>query len=154
MSTQPPIAYPNPVPIETEPPLPFVDAATNTLAQRVPLTQNPAVYVNVPANSTVTVYDIMVPPTYFAVVQRIGNNFLLAMDQNNNPLFYYNFLIDGELIEKVVRIIADVNSPRDLNPPFVAVREIQWVCVNNTSSPFIAEIVCDGYMELRGDRRS
>jgi hypothetical protein len=108
-------------------------------------------YATVPPMTKQTVFLGQFPQAYAAIVQYVGNTYDLAFAADGvTPLLTLNWTIDGDLVEAVQRIIADINSLRLLDPPYLATREIRWIAVNNhpTLSANVV-IVQDGYMQKR-----
>lgn len=72
----------------------------------------------------------------------------------NKDLLYYNFFVDGNLVEKILRIVGSGNTqgsstgapnPYQYNPPLEVIRRVQIVCVNNDTQDFMAECYLGGF---------
>ena len=96
----------------------------------------PYQYATVSAGETKTVFLIKVPSGCKAYIQKTANNWF--------PNTYLKWKVDDELVEKVERQIAPVNSPKPEIPPIIAVNKIEWIVVNNSKSSFIFEVLQEG----------
>lgn len=72
---------------------------------------------------------------YKAFVRKIACNWY--------PDTYYEFSIDGDLIEKVERTI-EMTEPDEYDPPFVAEKRIIWKFFNNSSNAITTGVLCSG----------
>ena len=82
------------------------------------------------------VYYFPITGGYTAFIRSVAN----AWAANT----YYNWLVDGELIEKVERAIAALNSPLEIKPPIIAKRSIEWYGVNESGASVVFEVVMEG----------
>ena len=89
----------------------------------------------VPAGEYKRVFDLHVTGGYVAFIERKAHTWF------SNT--YYEFIVDGELVEKIEYEVP-VNAPRTINPPIVAEKRIEWWAYNNDSSEHLFEVICDG----------
>ena len=147
LTTPPPVILQCPTPVTPV----AVPTSTDNLPNKMPLTQTPLVTVLVPAGSEVNVYHVNVPRSYAGVITDIGNTMYTPVDANGNQLFYIDFTIDGDLVERVKRIIANPNSPLMLAQPYLATDNINWRAHNGTQQDMTVEVYCNGFMQRRAD---
>lgn len=57
---------------------------------------------------------------------------------------WYDFIIDGRSVEKIVRTI-EVTTPDEYNPPFVSTKRVRFVFHNESSDSLDAGVLCSGY---------
>jgi len=57
---------------------------------------------------------------------------------------YVEWYIDNIFIEKIERIIGDIESPFEFEPPFLVKKEIKLIGYNNDSSGHTFEAIIDG----------
>ena len=91
------------------------------------------------AGESGTVFLLKVPAGCKAYIQRTGNNWF------SNT--YYDWLVDGELIEKVERMIAPTPAPKPESPPIIAVDKIEWIAYNNSNSSHHFGVLQDGIFQ-------
>ena len=96
----------------------------------------PYQFATVAAGESGTVFSMNVPKGNKAFIKNTGNSWFIKT--------YLNWRVDGELVEKVERRIASVNSPRGETPPIIAIGTIEWVAVNNDAYPHVFEVLQDG----------
>ena len=102
----------------------------------------PFQYLEIAAGESGTVLLIKVPSGCKGYIQRTANNWF--------PSTYLDWLVDGELIEKVERMIAPTPAPRSETPPIKVVGKIEWIAHNNSDSSQIFAVLQDGvFKELR-----
>lgn len=107
----------------------------------------PYQYVTVAAGETKTVFILNVPHGHRAYIQRTANN----MFSNS----FLEWKVDGELVEKVERQIAPVNSPKPETPPIIALAKIEWIAINNSDSSHIFEVLQEGiFQRIDNDQSS
>jgi hypothetical protein len=106
----------------------------------------------IPPKSQVTVWLGEVPSSYVVVVQYVGNTYPLGFDVNGNPAVTLRWMIDGDLVEDVQRIIANPNAPRQLDPAYMATQELRVLGINNhPTQSALASFLMDGFMRRRTD---
>ena len=96
-------------------------------------------YLEIEAGESGTVLLIKVPAGCTAYIQRTGNNWF--------PNTYFDWLVDGELVEKVQRMIAPVPAPKPESPPITAVNKIEWIAFNNSTSSHKFGVLQDGIFQ-------
>ena len=99
----------------------------------------PYQYATVAAGETKRVFFLKVPKGHKAYIQRTGNNWF----QNT----YWEWKVDGELVEKVERLIAPVHITKPEVPPIIAIDKIEWIAHNNSDSSHIFEVLQDGIFQ-------
>ncbi len=99
----------------------------------------PYQYAAVAAGESGTIFSLKVPSGCKAYIQRTGNNWF----QNT----YFEWRVDGELVEKVERMIAPVPAPKPESPPIKAVEKIEWIAFNNSDSSHTFEVLQDGIFQ-------
>ncbi len=76
----------------------------------------------------------------------------------NNDAFYYNFVVDGNLVEKILRVIGaggsvssttGVPTPEPINPPLQFHRRLTITAYNNDTTAHQAETFCGGYTIMK-----
>jgi len=99
----------------------------------------PYQFATVAAGESGTVFLLKVPSGHRAYIQRTANNWF----QNT----YLNWKVDGELVEKVERMIAPTPAPKPESPPIIAVDSIEWIAFNNSDSSHTFEVLQDGIFQ-------
>lgn len=85
---------------------------------------NPYQYLQVNVGETKEVWRMDVNAGYAAFIERLACDWFATT--------YINFIVDGKLIEKVLREIP-INDPEPVEPPIVAVKQIRWIAHNESS---------------------
>ena len=99
----------------------------------------PYQYATIAAGASGIIFSLKVPAGHKAYIQRTGNNWF----QNT----YFEWKVDGEIIEKVERMIAPVPAAKPESPPIVAVDSIEWIAYNNSDSQHTFEVLQDGIFQ-------
>ena len=97
----------------------------------------PYQYKQVEAGQHDTVWYMPVTGGYIAFIDEIGVTY--------HPNCYYEFIVDGTLVEKVQRTLS-ITQPKHYDPPIIARKYIKWVFYNNDSEAHVAEVLCEGYL--------
>ena len=96
-------------------------------------------YAIVAAGSSGTIFSLKVPAGHKAYIQRTGNNWFQDT--------YFEWKVDGEIIEKVERMIAPTPAPKPESPPIIAVDSIKWIAYNNSDSSHKFGVLQDGIFQ-------
>ena len=91
------------------------------------------------AGASGVVFTLKVPSGCKAYIQRTANNWF----ENT----YYEWRVDGELVEKVERMVAPTPAPKPESPPIVAVDKIEWIAFNNSTSSHNFGVLQDGIFQ-------
>lgn len=76
----------------------------------------------------------------------------------NSDLFYYRWIMDGLLIEKILRVVGaggsissttGVPTPQHFEQPYKFHRRLQIICFNNDTSAHQGEVYANGYTVFR-----
>lgn len=111
------------------------------LREAVPLgtLYNPHQYDSVSAGQKKTIFYFKVPSGMVLFVKQVANTW------DNNT--YWLFEIDGERVyPKIERVIAELDEPKEYDPPFLVKGNVKWTFYNNSSSTVSAEVLCDGIL--------
>jgi hypothetical protein len=113
---------------------------------------NPRYSTTIAPGGTAIMTDIQVKGA-FGVLTDLGVLWVPAGP--NNDLFYYNWIVDGELREKILRVIGTgsvsdipltgVPFPQHFEPPMTFNRRMQIICYNNDTVPHVGEVYAGGY---------
>lgn len=87
------------------------------------------------AGEKATVYYLPVSGGYTAFIDKI------ACDWAEDT--YYEFIVDGVLIEKVKRLIP-MDNAESFNPPIISTKSIKWIFHNDSDEGLEVHILCDG----------
>lgn len=90
------------------------------------------------------VFEGKIPKGYVGRITDVGNNMYVATKPTSD--FYYRWLVDGEEVEKVSRIIGDINQPYRSPRPIIVRESVKWECVNETDSELRTQILVNGYL--------
>ena len=99
----------------------------------------PFQYIEIGDGESGTVLLIKVPQGCRAYIQRTGNNWF--------PNTYFEWKVDGEIVEKVERMIAPTPAPKPESPPIIAVDKIEWIAYNNSNSIHTFAVLQDGIFQ-------
>ena len=134
----------------------LVEAVTTTVVIKrhvwVDSWNNPRYNTTVAAGASAVMTDIQVKGA-FGVLTDLG---LLWVDAGpNHDAFYYNWIVDGALREKILRVVGTGNIstvpltgvafPEHFEPPITFNRRMQIICYNNDVTPHVAEVLAQGY---------
>jgi len=99
-------------------------------------------YKTVGAGKSARVFYLKIPNSCVGFLNQIGNNWF------DNT--YYVWKIDGAVVEnKIERMIGEINSPKEFEPPFLVVDKIEFFAYNNDTTSHTFEVLCDGVAYLK-----
>jgi len=89
----------------------------------------------------VIIWEEPITGDYLGFIDNIGNNWF--------PYTYIDFIVDGELIERIQKVTGELEGyafqTRPVNPPIVAKKFIRWIAVNQDVDAHVFEVYCGGY---------
>jgi hypothetical protein len=95
------------------------------------------------ANQTI-IFSLSIPEGTIGFINEVANNWF-----PNTIIYWY---VDGELYKKIDYQMAEINNPKQVNPPILVKSIIEFKAVNNDSSAHAFEVLCDGLIYLdKGD---
>lgn len=97
-------------------------------------------YKLVKAGTHDTVYLYRIPLDFTAFIDQVANS------------WFPNTHIDWfapTLVERVERVIGQIDLPKHYDPPLVAQAEIRWVAYNDDSKDHVFQVLCDGTLYQR-----
>jgi len=94
-------------------------------------------YATVPAGASAVVYVYPIPWGFTGFIDQVANSWY-----PNTYLLWFA----PTLVEKVQRVIGQIDAPKHYDPPIVAESEIRWVAYNNDIVDHVFQILCDGVL--------
>ena len=97
----------------------------------------PHQYATVAPGETKIIYDFNVPSNHVFHILQVGNTYFFNT--------YSIWRVDGVNLERVERIISDINSPLQIGDrQLYAFQNVRWITHNDSDESIISNVLIDG----------